>query len=77
MDLMKTDLTMHIDENLDAEGLAGLCSDLDHLWGVFNAHCIEDHSHLYVVEYDPHFVTGREILNRVQRRGLHAELMGL
>ncbi len=71
------DVTVHIDENVDAETRGALADKLLSLNGVMAAASHDDKPHLMVVEYDPERVNSSEILSAVKSNGVHAELIGL
>jgi len=77
MNLKKTDITLHVDETLDAQRRAELRRSLCTLPGVFDVVNRDETPHLMVVEYNPYSLKSDEILRTVTRRGLHAELIGL
>jgi hypothetical protein len=74
---MKADVTVHIDEELDDPRTVQICDEIAHLEGVINVHCAEQREHLLVVEYNIYATNSRDILNQVERSGLHAELIGM
>ncbi len=71
------DVTVHIDENVDAERREALAEKLLSVNGVMAAASHEEKPHLMVVEYDPALVNSGEILDTVKSSGVHAELIGL
>ena len=77
MDLSKTDITVHIDENLDPSRRAEVRSSLCDLPGVIEVLNRDETPHLLVVEYNPYSLNSQQILRMVQRNGVHAELIGL
>lgn len=73
----KADVTVHIKEELDAFSTEQVCDALKATDGIVDARCAEHKAHLYVVEFDPDRIDTRQVLDRVQRQGLHAQLIGL
>ena len=71
------DVTVHVDETLDAATRAKLEEDLRSQDGVISVHSSEETPHLIVVTYDPDHTKSREILGIVLGEQLHAELIGL
>lgn len=70
-------VVMHIDEELSDTEIHTLEHDLCFAPGIRSACVNERTRHLMVEDYDPQQVYSRDILNTVQRRGYHAELIGL
>lgn len=77
METRKADVTVHIDETLDHEHREEVRRALCNMEGVMEVRVPDQTPHLMVVEYDPLSVSSEDILHRVTRRGLHAELIGL
>ena len=76
-DIDLVDVTVHIDEELDAAGLANLEQALRDESGVVSVHFQPGKPHLAVVEYNPEATNSASILSRVTSQNLHAELIGL
>lgn len=77
---MKTnmsDITLHIDEETTHNDREALRDSLLDMPGVMAADCHDDRPHLMVIEYDPGVVNSSEFLATVNKKGLHAELIGL
>lgn len=73
----RSDIVIHIDEDLDDNAIHALERELAEESGVFSA-CVNDRArHLMLVDFDPQDVHAADLLHRVQGRGLHAELIGL
>jgi hypothetical protein len=72
-----TDVLIHIDEDLDDANIHDIERDVSMIDGVYSACVHEKARHLMVVDYDPATVVTLELLNPVQNRGLHGELVGL
>jgi hypothetical protein len=77
MDIQLADVTLHVDENLDAVGRGRIEEKVRSLDGVVSFHNPDDRPHLAVVEYNPEKVKSAAILEAVKSEGVHAELIGL
>jgi len=77
MDINLVDVTLHIDEGLDAEQRGTIVESLRALDGVVSVHNSEKTPHLTIVEFDPDESSTNKILQRVKDQGVHAEIMGL
>jgi hypothetical protein len=77
MNIQLADVTLHIDETLDAERRAAIEHVVRALDGVISFHSPNDRPHLTVVEYNPERTSGAAILSAVAREGVHAQLIGL
>lgn len=73
----RADVTLHIDEDLDNVRTDQVCDALKATDGIVNVRCAEHKAHLYVVEFDPDRIGTHQVLDQVQRQGLHAQLIGL
>ncbi len=73
----RSDIVIHIDEELDDEHIHRIERELSMRDGVLSACVHEDRRHLMVVDYDPDGVRSADILSQVKASGLHAELIGL
>lgn len=71
------DVTVHVDESIDAGIRKKLEDDLRSRDGVVSVRSSERTPHLIVVTYDPGHATGKDILRVVLGDHLHAELIGL
>lgn len=71
------DVTIHIDESIDADTRSDIGDRLRLMDGVMAASSHGDKPHLMVVEYDPDKLSSRDILDAVTKTGVHAELIGL
>ena len=76
-DINLADITLHIDENLDAEQRGSIEESLRALDGVVSVHNSDKAPHLTVVGYNPSVMNAQSILKRVTDQGAHAELLGL
>ena len=77
MNISLVDVTMHIDENLNAEQKGTLEESLRTLDGVVSVHNSEKTPHLSIVQYNPDKIDSKRILKRITDQGAHAELIGL
>ena len=71
------DVIIHIDERLDDDQIHRIEYELAQIEGVQCACVPERARHLMLVDYDPTAVEAGVLLNQIQRKGLHAELVGL
>ena len=76
-DIDVADITLHIDENLDAEQRGTIEESLRALDGVVSVHNSDRAAHLTVIGYNPSVTDSQRILKRVTDQGAHAELVGL
>lgn len=77
MDIQLADVTIHVDENLEAATRAEIERKLRAIDGVVSVHNPDDRPHLTVVEYNPSKVKSASLLAAVKSEGVHAELIGL
>ena len=77
MDIDISDIMLHIDEDLDSDQRIQLESYMRGQEGIISLGYRADKPHLMMVGYNPECITLTDILNSVQTRGLHAELIGL
>lgn len=71
------DIVLHIDATLPPDQLKTLEKHLYEMGGVVKAFNREDRPHLIQVSYDTGKVRSRDILLKVQKEGIQAELVGL
>jgi hypothetical protein len=71
------DVVLHIDEMLPPEQVKTLERHLYEMGGVIEAFNREDRPNLIQVKYDTGRVRSRDILLKVRKEGIHAELIGL
>lgn len=76
-DIKLTDVTIHVDETINAGTREQLETDLRAQDGVISVHSSEKTPHLIVVTYDPDHAKSKEILGTVMSEHLHAELIGM
>ena len=72
-----SDVTIHIDETLDAARLEKLRDALLTEDGVMAADYQKATRHLMIVAYDPARNSSANLLKTVKAQGVHAELIGL
>ncbi|MCG7981708.1 MAG: ATP-binding protein [Candidatus Thiodiazotropha lotti] len=77
MNIDLADVTLHVDETLDSDGLADLENTFRSREGVVSVHVDKKRPHLFVLEYNPEMVNSKDLLSITQYQGLHAELIGL
>jgi hypothetical protein len=77
MNIDLADVTLHVDEALDSDGLAELESAFRQREGVVSVHVDEKRPHLFLLEYNPKLVHSKDLIKIPEFRGLHAELIGL
>ncbi len=71
------DIEVHIDETLTEGSKADLVDYIRHLEGVVSAGFSLEKPHLMFVGYSTNALQAKDILDRVQKKGVHAELIGL
>ena len=76
-DIDLADLTVHVDESLDAPGRMRVEQALRGLRGVISVHVGSGTPHLFVVQYNPDETGSKAILNCVKDQQVHAELIGM
>jgi hypothetical protein len=72
-----TDITIHIEETLDAERMEELERILCEEYGVENAWVQDKERRLMMVEFDAEEVAPSAIVRSIRRQGLHARPFGL
>ena len=77
MNNYRSDILIHIGENLDDDHIHDLEKQISFEDGVYSACINEKARHLMLVDYDPESVHATDILHQVKQAGLHAELIGL
>jgi hypothetical protein len=77
MNMLHSDVVVHIDETLDDQRIRDLEQSLGERAGIYSACVNERARHLMVVDYDPSNIRSGEILSGLRSGGLHAELIGL
>lgn len=77
MDIELADVTIHIDESIDAAGR----DKLEAAWrardGVVSVHWDAKQGHLAILQFNPAKVSTRDLRQIALDNGLHAELVGL
>ena len=76
MNSYNANVVIHVDEDLSDERIHMLEHELAGVPGIVSSCVHERARHLWVIDYDPRQVRSAEVLNRIQRTGLHAELIG-
>ncbi len=76
-DIDLADVTLHIDQELDAEALARLESEYRLREGVISVRVNPDKPHLLLVEYNPKLMRAQDLLDILHYQGLEGELIGL
>ncbi len=77
MEINMVDITLHIDEETSQEDREGLRDSYLQLNGVMAADYKNEKPHLMIIEYNPDVITSSELLKVIEKKGLHAELIGL
>jgi hypothetical protein len=77
MDIKLSDVTLHIQEDLDKAQRGDIEAALRALEGVVSVHYPDDRSHLAIVEYNPDRTSSKAVLANVRANGLHAQLIGI
>ncbi len=77
MNIDLADVTLHVDETLDSEGLQRLENAFRQREGVVSVHVEKNRPHLFVLEYNPKVVHSKDLVKIPEFQGLHAELIGL
>ena len=72
---VKNSVIVHVDELLDERHRQNIESIVEQVGGVTNAHFNATRHHLMVVDYDTSRTNSSEILTRVKRQHLHAQLI--
>ena len=77
MQSYRSDVVIHIDEELADEAIHQLEREICFIPGVYSACVNERARHLMLVDYDPQDIHASELLGMVRQRGVGAELIGL
>ena len=77
MDIQLSDVTVHVDEDLDAARRGEVEQALQGLDGVDSVSNPDQTPHLLIVQFNPDKVGTASILSAVTSQGVHAELVGL
>ena len=77
MDIQLADVTLHIDEALDATQRGSVEDQLRALDGVVSVHNPDDRPHLTVVEYNPDKLKSSQLLETVRANGFSAQMIGI
>lgn len=76
-DIKLVDVTIHIDNETDADTREKIDAALRSLPGVISVHMPNEEPHLLVVEYNPDATTSTHMLTTVRELAGHAEMIGL
>jgi hypothetical protein len=71
------DVVIHVDETLAPDRLKTIEDHIHKISGVVTACNRDDQPHLISVTYNPERVKSLDILEKVRKEGVHAELVGL
>ena len=77
MNRSHADVTIHVDEMLDANQLQDLEEQLRANFGVLEVRYQASRPHLLVADYDPEVLRAKDLLQIVEGSNLHGELIGL
>jgi hypothetical protein len=77
MDIDLADVTIHIDQTLDAEGQTKLEEAFRNRVGVVSVRINPDRPHLVLIEYNPKMINSRDLVDIPRFEGLNGELVGL
>jgi hypothetical protein len=72
-----SDVTLHVDENLNRERRIAINGKLKAIAGVADVLNTDHKPHLTVVRYDAAKATADDILATLRGAGVHAEMIGL
>ncbi|MEJ2451840.1 MAG: ATP-binding protein [Gammaproteobacteria bacterium] len=76
-DIQLIDVTVHVDETLDADAHQQLEADLRDQPGVVSVRAPGNTPHLFIVTYNPDAIQPQAILRTVTHGHRHAELIGM
>lgn len=77
MDIQLADVTLHIEDTLDADQQATVEEQLRALDGVVSVHTPDNRPHLTMVEYNPDKLNSSQVLETVRANGLSAHMIGM
>ncbi len=77
MNIQLVDVTIHVDENLDATQRQTIDQQLRAMDGVVSVHNPDKTPHLMTIEYNPEKMDSARLLKAVKATGVHAEMIGL
>ena len=75
--IQMVDVMLHIDEDTTHEERESLRDSLLGTRGVMTADYRDERPHLMIVGYNPENVAPKAFISAAQRRGYHAELIGI
>lgn len=76
-DIKVVDVTLHIDNTLNATVRSAVEKELRGISGVVSVHMPEDKTHLVEVAYNPDDVKAEHIAHSIRELAGHVELIGL
>ncbi len=76
MDIPIADVMIHIDETLPRDALTKLENTVREDECVISASVPAGKEHMMLVAYNPECITATDILAKVNKQGVHAELVG-
>lgn len=76
MDIPIADVMIHIDETLSKDALMKLTDKVREDECVISASVPPGKEHMMLVAYNPDCITATDILTKVNKQGIHAELVG-
>ena len=71
------EVMLHIEEDLDEEGLRTLEEGIRQDAGVVSVGHNPEKSHMIMVVYDSESIRASRLLHTIQERGLHAQVVGM
>jgi len=77
MDIPISDVVIHIDETLSRDELTKLENTVREDECVISASVPAGREHMMLVAYNPDCTSATDLLSRVTRQGIHAELVGM
>lgn len=77
METKMVDVTLHINEEIDARKREALRDSLLRTRGVLAADYQAARPHLVIIEYDPDVIESSEFVHIARQSGLHAQLIGM
>ena len=77
MDIQLADVTLHVDQTLQAEEMSKIEEAFRQRDGIVSVHFNPQRRHLMLVEYNPQKVRSRDLIDMLRFLGLRGELIGL
>ena len=72
----KIEIVVHVDDLLDEARQAEVVDDLQKQGGVEEAHFTPGRTHLLVIDYDRDQLSAQDVLERIRKGRVRAELIG-